>query len=106
MREPLFVGRKTELQHLQHLLDEANGARPQFVFVAGEAGAGKSALVEEFVRRVQETDLTVIAAIGGCNAQTGAGDPYLPFRQVLSVLTGGDDEKQSANKVNATNPRD
>ncbi|MFQ5342188.1 MAG: HNH endonuclease, partial [Anaerolineae bacterium] len=24
-----------------------------------------------------------IVAIGDCNAQTGIGDPYLPFREVL-----------------------
>lgn len=103
MRDHLFVGRESELQRLQRLLDEANAARAQIVFVAGEAGAGKSALVQEFVRRAQETDANVVAAIGECNAQTGAGDPYLPFRQVLTVLTGADDEKQSGNKVNPTN---
>jgi len=26
--------------------------------------------------------------VGECNAQTGIGDPYLPFREVLGLLTG------------------
>ena len=51
----------------------------------------------------QEANPDVIAAIGECNAQTGAGDPYLPFRQVLTVLTGADDPKRTDNRVNATN---
>ena len=103
MPDHIFVGRENELRQLQHFLDQANAGNAQIVFVAGEAGAGKSALVHEFVRRAQEADAKLVAAIGECNAQTGAGDPYLPFRQVLTVLTGADDEKQSGNKVNATN---
>jgi predicted ATPase len=31
------------------------------------------------------------------------GDPYLPFRQILTVLTEMQDEKQPANSVNLTN---
>lgn len=103
MPDHIFVGRENELRQLQHFLDQANAGNAQIGFVAGEAGAGKSALVQEFVRRAQETDAKVVAAIGECNAQTGAGDSYLPFRQVLTVLTGADDEKQSANKVSTTN---
>ena len=57
----------------------------------------------EFVRRAEEADPDVIAATGECNAQTGAGDPYLPFRQVLAELTGADDPKPTAGKFSATN---
>jgi tetratricopeptide (TPR) repeat protein len=55
------------------------------------------------VRRAQEANSDLIAAVGECNAQTGAGDPYLPFRQVLTVLTGAEDPKATTGKVNATN---
>ncbi len=103
MPDHIFVGRENELRQLQHLLDEANAARAQIVFIAGEAGAGKSTLVQEFVRRAQETDAEVVAAIGECNAQTGAGDAYLPFRQVLTALTGAPEDKASAQAVSTTN---
>ena len=59
--------------------------------------------MHEFVRRAQENDVNVVAAVGQCNAQTGLGDAYLPFREVLSVLSGVEDEKQTAHTVNATN---
>ena len=39
---------------------------------------------------------TLITALGECNAQTGSGDPYLPFRQVLTSLTTETEEKRSA----------
>jgi adenylate cyclase len=31
----------------------------------------------------------LVAAVGECNAQTGTGDAYLPFREVLTALTTG-----------------
>jgi hypothetical protein len=30
----------------------------------------------------------LIVAGGNCNAYTGRGDPYLPFREILELLTG------------------
>ncbi len=99
----IFVGRERELSELERFLDRAVEGHTQIAFVAGEAGSGKSTLVDEFVRRAQEANPDLIAAVGECNAQTGAGDPYLPFRQVLTVLTGADDPKGTTGSVNATN---
>jgi predicted ATPase len=99
----IFVGREPELKALQQFLGNAADAKTQVVFVAGEAGAGKSALVTEFVRRTEQADPKVVAAIGECNAQTGAGDAYLPFRQVLTVLSGAQDEKETSKAIDATN---
>jgi tetratricopeptide (TPR) repeat protein len=56
--------------------------------VIGEAGCGKTSLVTEFARRAEEVHTDLVVAIGNCNAQSGIGDPYLPFREVLSLLTG------------------
>src|SRR6266536_50003 len=83
----IFVGRATELHRLDLFLAKAASGQAQVVFIAGEAGAGKSALVNEFVRRAEDAGANVISATGECNAQTGAGDPYLPFRQMLTALT-------------------
>src|SRR5262245_19093029 len=103
MAGDIFVGREPELKTLQQFLDQAAAAKTQIAFVAGEAGAGKSALVTEFVRRAEAADPNVVAAIGECNAQTGAGDAYLPFREVLTVLSGAQDEKETGDAVNPTN---
>jgi tetratricopeptide (TPR) repeat protein len=63
------------------------------VFVTGEAGQGKTALLREFVRRAQSDHTKLVVAWGHGNAHTGVGDPYLPFREVLGALAG-DVERQ------------
>jgi tetratricopeptide (TPR) repeat protein len=42
----------------------------------------------EFALRAMQAHPDLIIAGGNCNAYTGAGDPYLPFRQILEMLTG------------------
>jgi DNA-binding SARP family transcriptional activator/predicted ATPase len=84
----LFVARERELARLDQLLEGALGGRPKPVFVIGEAGSGKTALLDEFARRAQEAHSSLLVASGTCNAHTGLGDPYLPFRQILELLTG------------------
>lgn len=103
MAGDIFIGREHELKALEQFLERAAAGKTQVAFVAGEAGAGKSALVAEFVRRAEAADPKIVAAIGECNAQTGAMDAYLPFRQLLTVLTGAQDEKETGNAVNAAN---
>ena len=45
--EAVFVGRTAELRTLDHALAEARSGRGRVVFVAGEAGSGKTALLAE-----------------------------------------------------------
>jgi len=99
MTPTTFIGRKAELQRLDEFLKKAAGGQLQVAFIAGEAGAGKSFLVERFIQDEEERDTSIIAAMGECNAHTGSGDPYLPFRQVLTSLTTEPDEKKSADEA-------
>jgi tetratricopeptide (TPR) repeat protein len=96
MTQTTFIGRKTELQRLDGFLKKAASGQLQVVFIAGEAGAGKSTLVEKFIHDEEELDPTLIASISECNAHTGSSDPYLPFRQLLTSLTTIPEEKKSA----------
>jgi ABC-type oligopeptide transport system substrate-binding subunit len=88
MTERVFVARERELAGLQRFLDSALSGHGQVCFVAGEAGGGKTALATEFARRAEESHTDLLVAFGNCNAQSGIGDPYLPFREVLALLTG------------------
>ena len=99
MSNSVFVGREAELRQLKTFLDSAAAGKAQVVFIAGEAGAGKSSLIAEFVRRAEEDDPQLISSIGECNAQTGISDPYLPFRQVLTALTTDSEEGKSARET-------
>jgi adenylate cyclase len=82
-----FVARERELTELDDFLSSALAAQGMACFVTGEAGSGKTALVTEFARRAQERYAALAVAVGQSNAQTGVGDAYLPFREVLGQLT-------------------
>ena len=100
MLQNTFIGRKAELQLLEEFLKKAAAGQLQVAFIAGEAGAGKSISGGGIHSRVgKKPDPTLIAAIGECNAQTGSGDPYLPFRQVLTSLTTEPEAKKSAAEI-------
>jgi predicted ATPase len=99
MSNPVFVGRKNELRELNGFLDSAAQGKTQVALITGEAGAGKSALVAEFVRRAETVDPKLIAALGECNSQTGIADPYLPFRQVLASLTTAEEEHKPSKQA-------
>jgi DNA-binding SARP family transcriptional activator len=85
---PLFVAREQELAQLEEHLEGALGGRGKVVFVTGDAGSGKTALIQEFGQRALAANPMVVIAAGHGNAHTGVGDPYLPFREVLGLLTG------------------
>ena len=93
MTSQAFVGRERELAHLQTFLTRALEGQGQVVFVAGDAGSGKTALLREFARTCQDVRADLVATVGECNAQTGIGDPYLPFREILGMLGGDVDAK-------------
>lgn len=83
---PLF-GRSVEMAELERHLAATVQGHGGVVFVVGEAGQGKTALLRAFVARAQAADPRVLAAVGSCNAYTGSGDPFMPFRDVLEELT-------------------
>ena len=83
-----FVARGSELVNLSRRLDRALGGQGQVAFVIGEAGRGKTALVNAFIREAQASRPDLIAVIGNCSAYTGIGDPYLPFRVIAAQLSG------------------
>jgi adenylate cyclase len=103
MADPVFVAREGELGQLWQFLDRALGGQGQVCFVTGEAGSGKTALVTEFARRAQERHEDLVVAIGQCDAHTGIGDPYLPFREVLCQLTGDVDAKLARGAITQEN---
>jgi DNA-binding SARP family transcriptional activator len=96
---PVFVARERELDRLDRYLDQALDGRGRVAFVTGEAGSGKTALLHEFTRRAQEAHEDLVVATGNCNAYTGVGDPYFPFREILELLTGGVEAKWAAGTI-------
>lgn len=59
---PHFVGRAEQLASLHERLDQALTGEGQIVFVAGEAGSGKTALIRQFVRDATAAHPDLLAA--------------------------------------------
>jgi len=97
--KPLFVAREAELAKLDGYLEQSLANQGRVVFITGEAGSGKTALIEEFSRRIQDKYPDLVVASGNCNAQTGIGDPYLPFREILELLTGDVEARWAAGTI-------
>jgi serine/threonine protein kinase/tetratricopeptide (TPR) repeat protein len=99
IKRPVFVARVNELKRLNNSLDMAISGRGQVMFITGEAGSGKTALIQEFASQAQEAYPELVLAKGKCNAQTGIGDPYLPFIELLALLTGDVETKWAAGLI-------
>src|SRR4051812_40046227 len=66
---PRMVGRRAELDSLLQAYAEGRAGTPRTVVVRGEAGIGKTRLVQEFlaaVDREQSRELPVVVTIGPC----------------------------------------
>jgi len=91
-----FVVRGEELASLDVFLTDALAGRGSVAFVTGDAGTGKTALLNAFARRAEAHHPDLVVARGKCDAHTGAGDPYGPFREILALLTGDTGALQAA----------
>ncbi len=103
MADSPFVAREQELTQLQRRLVLSLLGQGQVITIAGEAGAGKTALINHFVGRSQRAYQELLTAIGTCNAQTGIGDPYLPLREILNMLTAAPGAKLAEKEASEEN---
>ncbi|WP_181803634.1 ATP-binding protein, partial [Streptomyces shenzhenensis] len=81
-----LIGRDDELARLAGILERARNGSGQAVLVAGDAGVGKTRLLDEVAARAAEGGATVV--VGHCVDLGDVGLPYLPFTEILGVLAG------------------
>jgi predicted ATPase len=72
-----LVGRAEELERLLGLLDRAERGRPAVGLIAGDAGVGKTRLLDELAARAEGRGVQVL--VGGCMEVGDVGLPYVPF---------------------------
>jgi predicted ATPase/DNA-binding winged helix-turn-helix (wHTH) protein len=87
--DPNFIDRDDEMRRLQSALESATGGQRQVVCIAGGAGIGKTALVDEFLRRNHSAGLTV--ARGQCVEALGRKEEYYPLMEALAHLCASPD---------------
>ena len=100
-----FVARERQLGELNSFLRRALAGDGQMVFVTGGAGRGKTALVTEFMRQTMEAHQDLLVVSGNCDVYSAAGDPYLPFRQLLAMLTADVEMRLRAGVVSQEHAR-
>jgi predicted ATPase len=85
---PGVVGRAREFLELDAWFEEAAESSRQIVFITGEAGLGKTTLVDNWLSSVrQRRPAGVAVARGRCLQQFGSGEPYLPVFEALDQLS-------------------
>jgi DNA-binding winged helix-turn-helix (wHTH) protein/predicted ATPase len=80
-----LVGRDAELARLHRWLEKALRGERQIVFVTGEAGIGKTTLVETFLWQIEAQERLWLGR-GQCIEQYGAGEAYMPVLEALGRL--------------------
>ena len=94
-----LVGRERELNLLHDCLTRAKAGRGQVVGIGGEPGIGKSRLLYEFRKTLEEE--RIIWLEGHCVAQ-GQNTPYLPILEILRTnfqIEDGDTSLQLREKL-------
>lgn len=84
----LLVGREAELATLHSWYTAAQQGTRHVGFITGEAGVGKTALVEAFVAQIAAAGAVWIGR-GQCIEQYGTGEAYLPVLEALGRLCRG-----------------
>ncbi len=97
---PVFVARERELEILEKFLQNALQGNGGIAFVTGGPGRGKTALLEAFGRQAIDRYPDLLIVGGECSAFRGIGDPYLPFRRIMAMLTGDVEAEWTSGAIN------
>jgi predicted ATPase len=92
----LLVGRETELAFLHGQLERASKAERPTVFLTGEAGIGKTALIDTFCNQICESKSTVRIARGQSIEGFSGKETLYPVREALNGLCSDEDAKARA----------
>jgi predicted ATPase len=85
------VGRDREITRLNQFLDSTLTGKGTTVFISGEAGVGKTRLVNEFLSQAKDTGIIVLS--GWCLSE--AAIPYFPFSEALSSYISATSDKKT-----------
>ena len=70
-----------DLAELQGAFQQASNGEKRLVFLAGEQGMGKTALIDTFLAKVQHLEMAVLRA--RCVQMGGVAEPFLPLLEAL-----------------------
>ncbi len=100
---PPLIGRTAELNQLSQALTQALQGERQVVFITGEAGIGKTSVLQAFIEQVASTHSVWIGQ-GHCIEQYGTGEAYLPILEAFSRFGQAADRSQLVDVLNQFAP--
>jgi predicted ATPase/DNA-binding winged helix-turn-helix (wHTH) protein len=89
-----IVAREEELARLKEQVGLSASGQRRVVFVTGEAGIGKTALVDEFFRQLDALQSASVAR-GQCVEGFGGKEEYYPVMEALSQLCASPDGERA-----------
>ena len=92
------VGREGELARLRSAFLKASTGMRQVIFLSGEAGIGKSTVLEGFIAHASARDGVLIGR-GQCVEHRGESEPYLPVIDALGRLCHRDNGGRVAETI-------
>lgn len=92
-----FVGRQVELEFAQRIIGQMAGGRGEVLAIVGEAGMGKSRLLQQFLSRYLPAEFIVLEAP---SVSYGKATPYFPVIKLLQSYFGVT-ETEPGNEVRA-----
>jgi DNA-binding winged helix-turn-helix (wHTH) protein len=90
-----LVGRKEEMDFLRQVFDGVVAQKRQMIFITGDPGIGKTALIDAFLSRIAAPEGALIAT-GSCVEQFGNGEAYLPVLAALGTACRAPDGERIA----------
>ena len=97
-----FVGREDELRSLMNRWERALDGEGQVALIIGEAGIGKSRLVQRFHEQIAETPHTWIEAAAGAFFQN---TPFYPVAEMLKQALAWRGDESAQEQLSATGVR-
>ena len=97
------VGRQHELDRIRAAFASASGGTGLMVTVSGDAGMGKTTIVEDFLTEI-ETGTAAWIARGCCSERLAKTDAFVPIFECLDDLTRGELGVEAAQLMKTTAP--
>lgn len=79
-------GRQHHVDMLWNAWNRARSGKPQIIFLAGDAGVGKTRMVRQLCADIQRRHGNVMISWGECTSGAASIEPYLPFRQAINGI--------------------
>jgi serine/threonine protein kinase/tetratricopeptide (TPR) repeat protein len=98
-----IVGRRKELAELNAALQGATHGQSMMLCISGEAGQGKTTLIDEFLQDVSSRRKALVAG-GRCSERLAGAGAYLPVLEMLEGLLTGVDRESTAGVIKSIAP--